>query len=246
MNASCHVYENESFIIVTWRMNIYWKKICCFEWSRMEKKKHQRIFLLSYILLSYMWVRFFAVNASCHTHEWVRAMSHIRMNEYFSCHTMHVTRMNKWVRVFISHVWVREYVSLLRLVSTRCQELSAKSPISLQNSIYRHTLARYKSRHMTHSYYMTWNDSFIVYDVTHSYICHVALMYVTWFIIVIWNDAFLYMTWLLHTYDMTHGCIRHDSIRYMTWCIHVCEVTHSQWRKQLLRMFGPELNQINQ
>jgi len=87
----------------------------CFEWSTREKRKHQKIF---FVFMPYMWMCFFAVNASCHTHEchtheWVRAMSHIWMSECFICHAMHVTRMNKGVRVFISQVWMRECFSSL-------------------------------------------------------------------------------------------------------------------------------------
>jgi len=144
---------------------------------------------------------------------------------------LHITRMSAWVCLFA-----------VTCVDTLPGVVRKKALSLFKTAIYRHKLARYKSRHMTHSYYMTWNDSFIVCDVTYSYICHVALMYVTWFIVVIWNDAFLYMTWLLHTYDMTHGCIRHDSIRYMTWRIHVREVTHSQWKTS--QNVWPRINSI--
>jgi len=86
-----------------------------FEWSTREKKKHQRIFS---VFMPYVWVRFWAVNASCHTHEChthegVCAMSHIWMSECCICHTMHVTHMNKGVRVFMSHVWMRQCFSSL-------------------------------------------------------------------------------------------------------------------------------------
>ena len=82
----------------------------CFEQSTREKQRCQRIFL---VFMPYMWVSFFVVNASCHTHEChthkgVCAMSHTCKIECFIWHIMHVTRMNKRVRVFMSHVWMRE------------------------------------------------------------------------------------------------------------------------------------------
>jgi len=82
----------------------------CYESSTRWKKKRQRIV---FVFMSSMCVLFFAVHVSCHTHEWVRAMPHIWMSACFICSTMHVTCMNKWVRVFMSHVWVRECVSSL-------------------------------------------------------------------------------------------------------------------------------------
>jgi len=45
----------------------------------------------------------------------------------------------------------------------------------------------------------------VICDVTYTYI-YEAFIYVTRFIHV-WHDSFMYATWLIHAYGMTHSCV---------------------------------------
>ena len=63
---------------------------------------------------------------------------------------------------------------------------------------------------------------------------HDSFIYVTWLIHTcdmthsyMWHDSFIYATWLIHTCDMTHSYMWHDSFIYVTWLIHICDMTHS-------------------
>jgi len=74
-----------------------------------------------------------------------------------------------------------------------------------------------------------WHDSFIIVcGTSHSYECHVALMYVTSFFHThdinhscMWDDSSTHMTWRVDVSDMTHSCMWHESF------IIVCGTTHS-------------------
>ena len=48
----------------------------------------------------------------------------------------------------------------------------------------------------------------------------------TW-LIQMWHDLFMGVTWLVHMWDMTHSNVRHDSFTCETWLIHMYDVTHS-------------------
>jgi len=58
-------------------------------------------------------------------------------------------------------------------------------------------------------------------------------IYVTW-LIHIWDmthsyvghDSFICGTWLIHMWDMTHSYVGHDSFICETWLIHMCDMTH--------------------
>ena len=50
--------------------------------------------------------------------------------------------------------------------------------------------------------------------------------HLTW-LIHVWHDSFICVTWLIHVCDMTHSYVWHDSFICVTWLIHICDVTHS-------------------
>jgi len=96
---------------------------------------------------------------------------------------------------------------------------------------------------------MTWLT--VVCEMTHLYMWHDALMYVTWLIHTYdvthrctWYDSFIHMTrismrreceWLIHMWDMTHSYVGHDSFICGTWLIHMWDMTHSYiWHDALI------------
>jgi len=73
---------------------------------------------------------------------------------------------------------------------------------------------------MTHSY--VWHDSFAVRAMRRS-AAHV------------WHDSVIYMTWLIHMWDMTHSYVRHDSFICGTWLIHLWDMTRSStWHDSIV------------
>ena len=42
-----------------------------------------------------------------------------------------------------------------------------------------------------------------------------------------WHDPFICVTFLIHTYDMSHSYVWHDLFICVTWLIHMCDMTHS-------------------
>jgi len=40
----------------------------------------------------------------------------------------------------------------------------------------------------------------------------------------VWHDAFIYVTWLLHMYDMTSWYVWHDSFIRVTWLTHMWHI----------------------
>jgi len=50
-----------------------------------------------------------------------------------------------------------------------------------------------------------------------------------------WHDWFVYVTWLIHTCDMTHSYVWHDSFLCVTWLIHIVYMTYSYvWRDSFI------------
>ena len=70
-----------------------------------------------------------------------------------------------------------------------------------------------------------------------SYMRHDSFIYETW-LIHIWDmthaymrhASFIYETWLIHIWDMTHSYMRHDSFIYETWLIHTWDMPHAYMR----------------
>jgi len=71
----------------------------------------------------------------------------------------------------------------------------------------------------THSAYFTWHDLFV---------------WITWLIVMyemthlyVWHDSFTCVTRLIYMCDTTHLYVWHDSFICVTWLIHVCDKSHS-------------------
>jgi len=108
---------------------------------------------------------------------------------------------------------------------------------------YEWVMSRIQMSHVTHT-----NESCHAYEwvmprayvwvISHLCTSHVAQL----------NEA----TWLVHMGDMTRSYARHESFICATWLVRLTsqlytwDMTHSLWRKQLLRIFGPKLIQIDE
>jgi len=67
-----------------------------------------------------------------------------------------------------------------------------------------------------------------------TYVWHDWCVCVTWLIHTfdmthsnVWRDSFICVTRLIHVCDMTHSYVWHDSFICLTWLIHMCDMPHS-------------------
>ena len=74
----------------------------------------------------------------------------------------------------------------------------------------------------------------MVCEMTHLYMWHDTLMYVTWLIYIYnvthgctWYDSFIHMTRRIDIRDMTHSHIWRDLLIYLRWLMNICDVMHS-------------------
>ena len=84
-------------------------------------------------------------------------------------------------------------------------------------------------RHSQHSSSATWlihTTPTQMCDKTHSYMRHDSFIYVTWPIHTS-DMSHSCVPWLIHTCDMTHSYVCHDSFMCVPCLIHVCAMTHS-------------------
>jgi len=158
--------------------------------------------------MSHMWMSHLNhVNESCHTCELV--MSHVWMS--------HVTHMNEACH---TQEWVMSHVGISHV--TRMNE-SCHTYEWVMSHVWTTHLGKPECwigwRDMSHSRW-TWR---IPMDMTH--LC-VTCLRVTW-LIYMWHDSFLRVTWLIPTCDMTHSYVWHDSFIRVTWLIQMCDMTHS-------------------
>jgi len=51
----------------------------------------------------------------------------------------------------------------------------------------------------------------------------------TWYIThsSVWHASFICETWIIYMWDMTHSYVRHVAFICRTWLIHMCDMTHS-------------------
>jgi len=220
MNASCHVYENESFIIVTWRMNIYWKKSVVLNEVELKKRSIKEYFFYH---------TFFCHTCKCDFLLWMRLVTH--KNECVPCYTYEWMSASRATQC-MSHLWISECVSsyhthecvsmslccdLCRHAARSCPQ---KSPISLQNSHISPQISPVQ---------IPTHDSFILYDME-------------WLIHSMWRDLFVYMScridvrdviyccymkWCIPVYDMTPSHVWHDAWMHTTWLNQIHDMTHS-------------------
>jgi len=191
------------------------------------------------------------VNESCLTYEWV--MSHTWMSQ--SCH------MYGWVTLPVSQESAHgpQKIYTMNESCHAYEWVTSHIWMSLWMSHVTHMNA---SCHACVLHIHVWHDAFIcvtwlihMCDVTHSYVRHDSLIYIThtcdkthsyeWhdsfiretWLIHTWRDSFicatwLTNTWLIHTWDMTHSYMaRHDSFIRETRLIHIWrDMTHSYVR----------------
>jgi len=104
-------------------------------------------------------------------------------------------------------------------------------------------IARSTHCDVTHSW--VWHDShsrcqvLLTYPILNRPFCalwHVSFIYVRR--LVLWRDAFVCATWLIHTYmcDMTRSWVQCDSFICVTWFIHGCKMIHSRARRNHSRV----------
>ena len=77
-----------------------------------------------------------------------------------------------------------------------------------------------KSQNSCHNEWVVSHVSFIIHS------------HVTW-LIYMWQDLFICVTWLIHVFDMSHSYERlsrsscHEQCSCVTWLIHKCDMTHA-------------------
>jgi len=80
-------------------------------------------------------------------------------------------------------------------------------------------------------------------DMTHSLVWHDALLCFTWLIhacdvthLCVWHDPFMCVTWLIRIHDMPHSYAWHASFMCVTRLIHMCDVNNSHvWHDSTTR-----------
>jgi len=92
----------------------------------------------------------------------------------------------------------------------------------------------------------------LMFDVTHSHVCHDSFICVPWLICIcvmwlilkldvtrayVWRDSFICVTWLVYMCDMTHSHASTGSCIRVRWLDRICDVTHSYvWHDSLTRV----------
>jgi len=143
--------------------------------------------------------------------------------------------------VTLSYVWRVSWPSRVEAFACVTQRICATWLILMWHDSFECVTWLILMCDMTHSH--VWHDLtisvtglFHICDMPHDYveaftcqarnICDMTHSYVTW-LILMWHDSFVLVTWLVVMCDTAHFHAWHDSFISVTWLIDMCDMTHS-------------------
>jgi len=236
-----HMCGHEAFTCVTWLVlskghDSYWCVHTCdmahiFVFLHVTCLIHMRSYLTHFVYVAWL-------NHMCHTTRFFHVAWLIFMCSYVWRGTSFCVSVCDMLHTYVFlcatfNMWLDTFTCATRLVFVECRVKWLIFALFLRSYVWHGTFLGVLVCDMPHTYVfscVTW----------HIPLCDISDMtsrdvrYVTWLVHTcdmthscVWYDSLTRVTWPIHKCDMIQSCVWHDSFMRVTWLTHTCDMTHS-------------------